>query len=573
MDHRASGFASVLERLTAKLEDLERRISALEKGTARQHSVETLRKSPVVEARHSEVPVPSPSVSLISILGKSVLGIAGAYLLRAAAETEVFPKLAVVIVALLYAWLWQYLSVRAGKNSQAVGAAYGITSALILFPMLWEITVGFKILPPNITAMVLVVSMISALVLGWRGKASATVWATAVFSSFTALGLLVVTRDPLPFTLALVSTSALAEFTADREGITGLRFAIAVPLNLALLSLLYLATRPGGFPSEYEGISHSVLIALFVAAAIIFAVGAVVRSSKPQRSISFLEVAQTFVAVGLLCMAVVYLGGAVEEKLFGVCCLVLGACSYHAAFFSARIRDDSLKFQIYATWAGALLLMGSVLAIPPGWLAPWLNLGAVLAIVFSALSRQLTLGLHGFSFLLVAQISAGFPVYATQLLVGNIPAAPPSMVWWAAIGAIGCSLILLLRDGDIQGIRILRFCYFSNAALVFTAFLVFVSLTILQTGNDASPSRLALIRSITICVVTLAMAVLGAVRSREELVWVAYSMIGLGTLKLVFEDLRLGSTGSFALSLVAYGVVLALIPQIVRTKNQKPGQA
>jgi hypothetical protein len=107
-------------------------------------------------------------------------------------------------MALLLAWAWLFLSVRAAKRSEVAGAVYGITSALIIFPMLWETTVSFKLLPAMVTAVVLVAWLFSALLLVRRQSLAITLWVTALFVSGSALGLFVAMRDPLPFTITLI---------------------------------------------------------------------------------------------------------------------------------------------------------------------------------------------------------------------------------------------------------------------------------------------------------------------------------------------------------------------------------
>jgi hypothetical protein len=62
----------------------------------------------------------------------------------------------------------------------------------------------------------------------------------------------------------------------------------------------------------------------------------------------------------------------------------------------------------------------------------------------------------------------------------------------------------------------------------------------------------------------LLLAFVGARRKRVELVWMAYAAAVLGSLKLAVEDVRIGNTRSLAASLLIYGVVLVLIPRLVR---------
>ena len=98
-----------LERLTSQVKELERRVSLLEQGqeTASAHPYEP-------EIRRTNLPLPESETSsarpagAIRVVGQSILGIAGAYLLRAAAESGSFPSLAVVAVALAYAGGWLF---------------------------------------------------------------------------------------------------------------------------------------------------------------------------------------------------------------------------------------------------------------------------------------------------------------------------------------------------------------------------------------------------------------------------------------------------------------------------------
>jgi hypothetical protein len=51
---------------------------------------------------------------------------------------------------------------------------------------------------------------------------------------------------------------------------------------------------------------------------------------------------------------------------------------------------------------------------------------------------------------------------------------------------------------------------------------------------------------------------------RAELEWVAYAAVALGTLKLLFEDLRFGNPASLVASLLFYGLILILMPRLTR---------
>ena len=95
-----------------------------------------------------------------------MLGMAGAYLLRAVAEASLLPRPAVAALAIAYAILWLVWATRVPAGAWFASITYACTSALILAPMLWELTLRFKVLPVAMTAGVLGVFVIAATALG-----------------------------------------------------------------------------------------------------------------------------------------------------------------------------------------------------------------------------------------------------------------------------------------------------------------------------------------------------------------------------------------------------------------------
>ena len=167
------GIASDAEQLNERVRDLERRVSALEnqpedatpagRATA---SVARLESSPPGSGRGFSAP--NLSGGVLPVFGKAVLGIAGAYLLRAVAESGTLPKLALLAVAIVYAGMWLVWAVKTHATNHFASFTYAITAALILSPLLWESTVSSQVLPPGFTAAVLVAFVGLALALGWR---------------------------------------------------------------------------------------------------------------------------------------------------------------------------------------------------------------------------------------------------------------------------------------------------------------------------------------------------------------------------------------------------------------------
>src|ERR1700686_1697530 len=166
------GVPSDVEQLSERVRELERRVSALEgqpeKITTAPAEPNFALQRPRPPATWRGFPPAEVPGGAVPVLGKAVLGIAGAYLLRAIAESGSVPKLPVLIIAIVYAALWMVWGVRSHASSPFAGPAYAVTSALILSPLLWESTVRFQVLSPTFAAAVLVAFVVLALALAWR---------------------------------------------------------------------------------------------------------------------------------------------------------------------------------------------------------------------------------------------------------------------------------------------------------------------------------------------------------------------------------------------------------------------
>ncbi|MGA8215472.1 MAG: hypothetical protein WB799_17880, partial [Candidatus Sulfotelmatobacter sp.] len=106
------GIASDVEQLSERLRNLERRVSALEgqpenasqapatiaRAAGRVARTESWPQEPGQGSSASNLPA-----GVLPVFGKAVLGIAGAYLLRAVAESGTLPSLALLVVAIVYA--------------------------------------------------------------------------------------------------------------------------------------------------------------------------------------------------------------------------------------------------------------------------------------------------------------------------------------------------------------------------------------------------------------------------------------------------------------------------------------
>ena len=237
------GIASDVEQLSERLRELERRVSALEGRPANAAAAPPASASVALpKSRPPETWRGFPAANVpagVSVFGKAVLGIAGAYLLRAVAESGTIPQLPVLMVAIVYAGMWLVWAVRTHAANRFASVTYAITSALILSPLLWESTVRFQILRPAFTAAVLVAFVVLALALAWRQNLQAIPWVATLAAVATALALIIATRELVPFTAGLLAVALAAEMVVCLGHRLSVRAVPAIAADFAVWLLVY----------------------------------------------------------------------------------------------------------------------------------------------------------------------------------------------------------------------------------------------------------------------------------------------------------------------------------------------
>ena len=255
MPEAFDGIASDVELLGERVRDLEQRVAALEVQSANttvHHAELASVAGPKSSSEQTQnFPAPNFPAGVLPVFGKAVLGIAGAYLLRAVAETGILPKLVLLVVAIVYAGMWLVWAVKTHATDGFASLTYAITSALILSPLLWESTVRFQILHPAFTAAVLVAFVVLALVLALRRNLQAVPWVATLAGVATALALIVATRELVPFTVGLLAMALATEAVICFGHSLSVRVIPAIAADFAAWLLVDLMTSPEGVPPDY----------------------------------------------------------------------------------------------------------------------------------------------------------------------------------------------------------------------------------------------------------------------------------------------------------------------------------
>jgi hypothetical protein len=570
MPQAVDSSAFILEQLSTRLLELERRVAALEGPKTSLPAGTQLVASPPERPRPPATwggfpPVEAPS-GAVPVLGKAVLGIAGAYLLRAIAESSAIPKLSVLFVAILYACFWMVWAVKTHSSNRFASATYAITSALILSPLLWESTVRFQVLSPSFTATVMVAYVSLAIALAWRHDLQLIPWVATLAAVATALALIIATHELVPLTAALLAVALATEVAACLGHRLSLRAIPALAADFAVWLLVFVLASSEAVPEGYRPATPATIALLCLLLLAIYSASIGIRSFILRRELTTLEIAQGVLAFALASFGAMRATHDTIAPALGALFLLFAAVCYWGALSRFTDEAQTRNRRVCANWAAALLLGGSFLLFPPSLQIPFLCLAAVAAAALYGRLRKLSLGMHASFYLAAATAVSPLPTYAAGALTGTVPAAPDWRILVVALAAVLCYAIGS-RIGEEQPTR--RLLWAIPAAVVgFTTAAVAVAAIVWLAASrfELAASTLSVVRTIVNCVLALALAFLSSRWKRSELGWVAYSAVVFGTLKLLFEDLRFGNAASLVVSLLFYGLILILLPRLARRR-------
>ena len=556
-----------VEELTQQVRDLERRVSSLEQRMAIPALAQaaSLENPPV--PTDIELPGFEWTASVVALAGKALLGIAGAYLLRALTDVGVLPRAIGIQAGLAYSVAWLYLAARSTEQRKAAAAINALTSVLILGPLLWEAIIRFQVISTWSEAVVLVAFSATALALTWRQRnmiaARIAIGACALFVAT----LLVATHDLLPFTLALLAIAAIAEFAACGDRDLKERWFVAGLACLSVLLFNYIVTRPGGIPEGYAPIplpSALVIQGLLIA---IYTASTLARTFLQRRPFTIFE---TLLAIVVFLVGV---GGALQVSrqdptaLIAVAlfALMAGATCYAISFgVLARDVDRNRNFYIYATFALLLVIAGSRLMFS-GSRLPIVCLALALASCWAALrAEQHILQLHGGIYVLLLMSVSGLGAQSLGQFFGAAGAyysfAPVAL----AIAVIFLCYVALIRS------KISRWDHWFAALVISASLAGMIAGLAVRTLILVWPSKAPPLPTLGTAVLTLlaaGLAWIGVRQARSELIWLMYAFMTLAAYKLLTQDFRQEQTLPLVVSLLLYGGTLMLLPRILRKRD------
>ncbi len=562
----------VIEQLVKRVESLEHRVAELEHLPAApaKPAIPTV---PAAPGLATVQPAAEASASLeastaFSVLGRAMLGIAGAYLLRAAAQTNLVSNSLAAAVAIPYAIGWLAWAARTRAGAWFAAAAYAGTSALILAPMLWELTFRFHVLSAPGAAAVLAVYVGIASALAWKRNLAPVFWVANIAAVLIAISLSIASHVSVPFIAVLLFMLALCEFAEARGREAGARALTSLAADLAIWATIYIYVSPPASRTEYPNLGMVSLIAPGFALLGIFLASVVFGTVVKRQRISVFEVVQTIIAFLLAVCGLIFFGPPSASVSLGVLCLILAVAGYVTVYLFFRGAEVRRNYRVFSTWSAALFIIGCLTALPTSLQVIALALAAVAATALGARFGRLTLEVHGTAYLLTAAAISGLAAFILHVLADGLPGALFGASSWGVyfvfLCAVFCYVVMPRRDNPSWSQQALHLLVAFLAICGAAALLVRGLMGLIALHVEPQPHHLALFRTFAICAAAVALAYGGSHWRRIELTRLGYAALVLVAIKLVTEDLRHGRLAYIAASIFIFAVTLIAVPRVAR---------
>jgi hypothetical protein len=530
-------------------------------------------RAEVPSAGGEEKPAADPDASYLGLVlsfgGRTLLVLAGAFVLRALTDSGTIPGWLGLALGFAYAATWMVLADRAARGGEAVNAGvHGFAALLIAFPLLFEATARFKLLGPATAAAALALATTALLGVAARRRLQALAWLVATGGALTAVALMAQSGRAVPGALYLIMLGVESLWLAYVLDWHAIRWPTALLADLVVLVISVRAVAPDAI----EGPGSSMLVQAVLLAAYLGSFAA--RTLVLNRAVVVFEVFQTIgaVAVGLGGAAFVAAratGGGAGP--FGVAAAVFGLAAYGVAFaFSGRREQDRANFPFYTSVAVLLLSSGTALLLDRSALALVWSLLAVLSAERSVRLGRQTLAVHGAGYAVGAGLTSGLRsvtsdgLFASSAGAWSVPGSAALVAFAAAWACawFGARAVPAARPTVMSRLPQLILVTLAAAGTAGLLIGALVPLLAGVPGGEVSRGSVATVRTAVLVAGTIVLAWAGRRPSWREAGWLAYpALVGTG-LKILLEDLPSGRAATLFVSFGLYGAALLLVPRL-----------
>jgi hypothetical protein len=543
-----------LERLEGAIHEISVRLDRLESGAraSRPNVAGHDARQPLPGRQLSAEPTPDDLSVDIGLAGISVLILGGAYLLRALTESAAMPQIFGVIAGLVYAaiWVWNAdRAARAGRNRAAV--FHAATASVIAFPLAWETTARFHIIPAGAGAAVVAVLALILLWVGWRDHVQAIAWVANIGAAVTAIAIAWTMKTLLPVMLAVSFVGAAtlqASYTRKWDWMVW-------PATLAADGLAFITLAGAAFHRTGYGFGFTVVaIAMFSA---MWLIVIAVRRLRLNEDASLFDVIQTAEVVILGAGGATYVAAVNDTGTIplGIALIAIALSAYYVALEPTRKTLPRLRLY-FGILAAAFAAFGSWLLIPTSE-ARGIAWG-VLALATAEIARRnhsIAMRVQSGIWIVAAAIVSGLLLSTITALVDssakNIDAPIPSMI-------VTALAIATFFRSDSRPVRT------TALAIACCGILTAATAALAWSIVPREQMTLALIRTAILAVMAGLLALASRYAGVREASIVAHAVLVVGGIKLLAEDVRVGRAAMLVAAFLAYGCAMLLVSRSSR---------
>lgn len=574
MDERLKSLESAVAAIEATVARMEDRIGNLEVAEADNPELPLERPetgSDVNLASDIHGPVTAIMGSL-ALVGRSMLVLAGAFLLRALTENGTFAPMAGVAAGVVYAAVWVIASaMAASRGARASAGFYAVCSALIVGPLLLEASTTFDVISPATSLVTLAVMTGCGLLVATRWRFQSTAWVFSVGGVVTSAALATM-RPPGELATAFIVLLGLAVFwLAEERGWGFLKIVTALAADLAVLRLTAIATATNT-RAETFGPLHPSFVAIVQASLAVGFVGMVViKALRGKRPLTIFDFVQT---------ALVWLvgwGGAVQLAkaqnwgigAISVVAVGVGLAAYFGAFGVVDRRQGRNRAFLYLSSLGlGLVLIGLPGVIGVASARVWSIVAVVVAAVGSRWDR-VTLRVHALLLLIAAWVVSGLADQVAARFGGG-----GELGWGLPLATTLVAFLTVVTTVVVLVGRRLRSSGWAQC-LPLTGMLLMSGMVLSSAISFAigalMPGEIAMVaETVALSGITVSFALLGTRWGIAEAGWLVYPFLLATGLRMIATDLSSGRTLVLVIALTAYGAALIVSTRLLRTVKIRP---
>lgn len=562
-------MSSRVADLEARLEAVERRLSALE-GVVAEPTTE--------ERKAAEPTLDDGTVGVVSAhIGRVLLIFGGAYLLRAITDFEFVPKAIGILIGAAYAVSWLVIGYRKGRKEtlRTSAAIYSGTSVVLALPLLLEAVTKFALLSGAQAVLGLVVYNALAYFVAIRRQFRSLAWLVTAGSIAVATGVLVASHSAVAVALFVIALGFVALWTVYRMDWLALQWLAAIGANAGVMMLVALSN------TEQWSISPRLAFLFGVLLLFVYLGSFIVRTHLKAGHINIFEVVQT-VLMGVVTgwsAANAVAAGQLAASTAGLIGIVLGLLTYGLALTPQSRVHRNQNFFYYQTLGLLLMLIGSAWLLPLGVASMLWAIAAVVAAVFSGRTGWVNLSLQSTLLVIAAGIGSGLLATGISAFagdpLGNWPVFLASHVL-VSLATVACLFIPVAQRSERWGtgaglpqVIVLALSVWEVGGL----FIVLSAPWIAGAGTaEPDLGMLAALRTAVLAVASVTLALSSRYPRWPEARWLVYPVLILVAIKLTLEDFPHGQPATLFVALGFVGSALLLVAKFLK-RDTAPADA